>query len=129
MCHLIFLAPILTLPIFWLLPFSLALPIWLTVTATTGLVLWPVVRALGRPQAAGREAMIGIKGQALTDLNPEGLVCCLGEVWRASAEEPIVQGEQVQVLAVHRLRVRVGRQGPRAVQACPLHRRNSVPAD
>jgi membrane protein implicated in regulation of membrane protease activity len=122
MCHLIFLAPILTLPLFWLLPLSLALPIWLTATATTGLIMWPVVRALARPQAAGREAMVGIRGKALTDLNPEGLVRCLGEVWSASAEEPIAQGEQVRVLSVHRLRIRVGRQAPQAVQACPLHR-------
>jgi membrane-bound ClpP family serine protease len=129
MCHLIFLAPILMLPIFWFLPLSLALPIWLSVTAATGLIMWPVVQALGRPQVAGREAMVGIRGVALSDLNPGGLVRCLGEVWRASAEEPIAQGEQVWVLSVHHLRVRVGRQVPKAVLACRVRRRESVPAD
>ncbi len=112
MCHLIFLAPILAVPIFWLLPPSQALPIWLAVVAGTGLILWPVIRALRQPQAAGQEGMVGVRGKALTTLNPHGLVRCLGEVWGATAAEPIDSGEQVQILAVDRLRVRVGRYAP-----------------
>ena len=50
MCHLVFLAPILSLPVFWLLPASLALPIYLTVVGMTALVLWPVVGAMRQPR-------------------------------------------------------------------------------
>jgi membrane-bound ClpP family serine protease len=124
MCHLIFLAPVLTLPIFWFLPLSEALPIWLAVVAGTALILWPVIRALRKPQAAGREGMVGVRGKALTALNPNGLVRCLGEVWSATAAEPIDPGEPVQILAVDRLRVRVERYAPQrrtAAGECPLH--------
>lgn len=124
MCHLIFLAPILALPVFWLLPLSEPLPIWLVVAAGMALILWPVVRALRQPQAAGREGMLGVRGKALTPLNPHGLVRCLGEVWSATAVEPIDSGEAVQILAVDRLRVRVERYAPQrrtAPGGCPLH--------
>lgn len=112
MCHLVFLAPILALPVFWLLPFSLALPIYLGVVGMTGLVLWPAVIAMRRPQVTGREGMIGARGQALTALNPNGLVRCQGEVWAATAQEPVPDGERVWVLGVDRLRLTVGRQAP-----------------
>lgn len=110
-CHLIFLAPILALPVFWLLPISLALPLYGTVVGLTALVTWPVVTAMRRPAVTGAEGMLGAKGEALTDLNPHGLIRCQGEVWSATADEPIAGGERVRVLATHRLHARVTRLG------------------
>ncbi len=121
MCHLIFLAPILALPVFWLLPLSLALPIYLGVVGMTGLVLWPVVGAMRQPLRNGVEGMIGARGEALTDLNPDGLVRCQGEMWEATAEEPIPGGERVWVLDVNRLHLTVGRQAPSSAATCPAH--------
>ena len=112
MCHLIFLAPILALPVFWLLPFSLALPIYLGVVGLTGLILWPVVTAMRRPQLTGRESMVGARGEALTELNPHGVIRCQGEVWSAAADGLIPIGERVRVVAVDGLRARVVRQAP-----------------
>lgn len=109
MCHLIFLAPILALPVFWLLPFSLALPIYLGVVGLTGLILWPVVAAMRRPQLTGREGMVGVRGEALTELNPLGVIRCQGEVWSATADQFIAPGEGVRVVAVERLNARVVR--------------------
>ena len=107
MCHLIFLAPILALPVFWLLPLSLALPIYLAVVGATALVLWPVVRAMRRPLLNGAEGMIGARGEVLTALSPTGLVRCQGEVWSATADEAVAPGERVWVTDVYRLKVRV----------------------
>jgi membrane-bound ClpP family serine protease len=109
MCHLIFLAPVLALPIFWLLPFSLALPIYLGVVGMTGLILWPVVTAMRRPQLTGAEGMIGARGETLTELSPHGLIRCQGEVWSATADQLILGGHPVRVVAVDRLRLRVMR--------------------
>jgi membrane-bound ClpP family serine protease len=121
MCHLIFLAPVLALPVFWLLPFSQALPIYLGVVALTALITWPVIGPLRRSPVTGREGMIGVRGEAITALNPRGLVRCHGEVWEATAEESIPGGERVWVLGIHRLLLTVGRHAPRATACCSRH--------
>ncbi|HWT78320.1 MAG TPA: NfeD family protein, partial [Candidatus Methylomirabilis sp.] len=112
-CHLILFAPVLALPLFWLLPLPLALPIYGVVVGLTALIAWPVVTAMRRPTVTGSEGMRGAKGEALTELNPHGLIRCRGEVWSATANEPIPAGERVQVLAVDRLHARVVRQAAR----------------
>ncbi len=112
MCHLILFAPVLALPLFWLLPFSVALPAYGAVVALTALVAWPVVAAMRRPQLTGVEGMIGARGEAITELNPHGVIRYQGEVWSATAEEPIPGGERVRVLAVDRLQVHVARHVP-----------------
>jgi membrane-bound ClpP family serine protease len=108
-CHLIFLAPVLALPLFWLLPLSLALPLYGVVVGLTALVTWPVVVAWRRPQITGAEGMVGARGEALTELSPHGLIRCHGEVWSATANEPIAGGERVRVVALDRLHARVVR--------------------
>ncbi len=112
MCHLLFLAPIAALPIFWLLPVSLAIPLYLAVLGTAGLLLWPGFGALRQPQRAGRVGMAGARGDAVTEINPRGLVQCQGEIWEAIAREQIPAGARVRVLGVDRLRLRVERPAP-----------------
>ena len=109
MCHLILFAPVLALPVFWLLPWNIALPIYGVVLVLTALVAWPVVGALRRPQLTGSEGMIGARAEAITELSPHGLVRCQGEVWSATADEPVAGGERVCVLAMDRLHLRVTR--------------------
>ena len=109
MCHIIFFAPVLALPIFWLAPLSVAAPIYGAVLVLTALVAWPVVTAMRQPQVTGSEGMIGARGEALTELNPHGLIRCQGEVWSATAEVRIPAGERVRVVAVDRLNVHVTR--------------------
>ncbi len=111
MCHLILFAPLLALPLFWLLPLNLALPIYGIVVGLTALIAWPAVVAMRRPSVTGQEGMMGARGEALTELNPHGLIRCQGEVWSATAEELIPAGERVRVVAVDRLHARVTRLG------------------
>ena len=123
MCHLIFMAPILALPVFWLLPLSVALPIYLGVVGMTGLILWPVVTAMRRPLLNGAEGMIGVRGEAVTALNPTGLVHCQGEVWSATADQAVAPGERVWITDVYRLKVRVTPHEPnrhRGRQRCSM---------
>jgi membrane protein implicated in regulation of membrane protease activity len=109
MCHLVFIAPALALPIFWLVPLSVAIPAYGAVLVLTALIAWPVVAAMRRPPLNGMEGMIGAKAEALTELNPHGLIRCQGEVWSATAEQLIPAGERVRVVAVERLHARVMR--------------------
>lgn len=112
MCHLIFLAPVLALPLFWVLPLSVAFPVYGAVLVVTALIAWPVVAAWRRPTVTGAEGMLGAKGEALTELNPHGLIRCHGEVWSATADERIPAGQRVRVVALDRLSARVARYVP-----------------
>ncbi len=66
-----------------------------------------VFQAQRRRAQTGAEGFVGQRGQAESDLDPEGWVIVQGERWRARAGEPIAAGEQVEVLSVEGLRLRV----------------------
>ena len=46
------------------------------------------------------EGMIGGVGDALQDFSEAGRVHAFGEIWQARSDEPIAQGDKVQVVAV-----------------------------
>lgn len=49
----------------------------------------------------GKEALIGAKGYATTDLKPKGEVRVLGEFWQAIAKDgPIANGSAVEVICL-----------------------------
>ena len=71
-----------------------------------------VTPALGLRQAAGREAMIGARGEAVNELNPIGMVRVAGELWQAqSTQDNIAAGATVEVIEVRRLTLLVRRVG------------------
>jgi membrane-bound serine protease (ClpP class) len=59
------------------------------------------------PPQTGREAMIGVSGEAREQLAPRGMVFVQGALWEAESDEPISAGEQVVVDAVDGLTLRV----------------------
>ncbi len=59
------------------------------------------VRAQYSRVKTGKEALIGAKGIATTDLNPKGEVRVLGEFWQAIAKDsPIGNGHTVKVVCL-----------------------------
>lgn len=71
------------------------------------LVLVAVGRSFRRPQVSGSYELVGMVGTASTDLDREGTVFVRGEYWKARADQPIRQGERVEVEAVEGLSIRV----------------------
>lgn len=55
----------------------------------------------------GKEGLVGLIGEARSDLSPTGQVFVHGEYWNARSDEPIARGERVTVTAVDGLTVRV----------------------
>jgi membrane-bound serine protease (ClpP class) len=55
----------------------------------------------------GKEGMIGLKGEAKTDISAGGQVFVRGEYWNAWSDAPIQKGEQVTVEAVEGLKLKV----------------------
>jgi membrane-bound serine protease (ClpP class) len=93
---------------FW----SVLVPAVTALSLFMGLVLFAVGRSFRRPQIAGTGELLGMQGKAVTALAPEGKVFVRGEYWNVRAEEPVAEGERVEVTAVEGLELRVRRARP-----------------
>jgi membrane-bound serine protease (ClpP class) len=71
-----------------------------------------VVRAQRARPALGVEGMVGAVGVTRGRLAPDGTVVVHGEYWRAASDDPIDDGEAVEVTAVDGLRLLVRRTRP-----------------
>lgn len=66
--------------------------------------IWLAIRAAKKKVVSGREAMIGVEGEARTDLNFEGEILVQGEIWHAVSREPVERGGKVIVEAIEGLK-------------------------
>ncbi len=65
------------------------------------------VKARRRKPVTGIEGLKGETGVASTPVNSGGMVRVHGELWSAWSEEPVGQGEEIEVLQVEGLRLKV----------------------
>jgi membrane-bound serine protease (ClpP class) len=84
------------------------------VLAMSGIILFLVrlgVEAQRRRSSTGTSGMLDKSGRSLTAFAPGqvGRVAAHGEIWQAVADEPIAEGEAIQVVAVDGLTLRVRR--------------------
>jgi membrane-bound serine protease (ClpP class) len=82
-------------------------PVILAFAAFTIALVRLVIQAQRRRPQTGAEGLVGRRGEAETDLDPEGWVIVQGERWRASAAERVLPGEKVEVQSVEGLLLRV----------------------
>jgi membrane-bound serine protease (ClpP class) len=59
----------------------------------------------------GREGLLGLTGEAKTDIGEKGQVFVRGEFWNAWSDEPIAKGERITVTAVEGLKLKVKKHG------------------
>ncbi len=79
------------------------------------LCVWLAVRAKRRPVTTGLGAMVGLTGRVLRDVGgPDrpGKVVVHGEVWDATADQPLAAGDRIRVTGVEGRTVRVMRAEP-----------------
>jgi membrane-bound serine protease (ClpP class) len=74
-----------------------------------GIVIVSLGRSMLAAGTAGVDDIVGQVGTATTALDPEGKVYVRGEYWNVEAEEPVGEGESVEVVAVDGLHLRVRR--------------------
>jgi membrane-bound serine protease (ClpP class) len=88
------------------------LPVTLAVSAIILFLVRLAVQAQRAPSVTGDEGMIGEVGRALSSIEPGGVgrVQTRGEIWTATANEPITTGDGVRVLGVKGLLLTVGRE-------------------
>jgi membrane-bound serine protease (ClpP class) len=77
-------------------------PVVLSVSAVLLFLVQLAVRAQRIPSITGEEGMVGVVGRMLTGIEPggSGRVNTRGEIWTATAQEPIHAGDTVRVTAV-----------------------------
>lgn len=115
MCHLILLMPVLTLPIFWLMPPGLSIPIYAVIVVLTALLYRLIARSMGKQPLTGKEGLIGVVGEVVSRLgsatHAQYLVRSQGELWSASSPDVLQTGEMVSIAAVDGIRLVVRRNG------------------
>jgi len=65
------------------------------------------IKAHRRKPATGTEGLIGLEGEARSDIMNEGLVLVHGEIWQAWSDQEIKKGQKVVVDSVDRLKLKV----------------------
>lgn len=94
--------------------FKVKLPLWAMIAI--GLFLgsyifvriWVVLPSVRRRKITGAEGMIGIVGEVIESLTPSGIIRVDGEIWQAeSIEGDIAIGEEVEILTIYRLKLKV----------------------
>ena len=95
---------------FWHVSRALIVSMVVLISAVFVLLTVLGLGALRRPASVGREAVVGAKGVALTDLDPDGQVHVQGENWSAVLAEgaaPVRKGGKVIVKSVQGLTLEV----------------------
>ena len=99
------------------------LPVVGSLSALVLMLVGMAVKAQRTRPATGVEGMIGEAGRALTSIEPGGVgrVQAHGELWTATAAEPVAAGQSVTVTAVTGLLLTVTPEIPRPAQTEGLH--------
>jgi len=109
MCHIVLSSPILALPLFFLLPFRMALPAYLAVLFGTGFIYFKIIAAMKSKVKTGMEGMTDGEAVVMEDIDPEGKVRFGNEIWAATAEgKKFFKGQMVKIYGFQGLRVIVG---------------------
>lgn len=92
---------------------QVSLPVVVTGTAVTvAFFLWVIgsgVRALGRSVQTGIKGMVGRHGVVVERIDGTGVVRLVDEIWKATADEPIEIGAEIEVVEMRGLQVTVKR--------------------
>jgi membrane-bound serine protease (ClpP class) len=90
------------------LSLKILIPIILTFVLIFFYLGYYVLRAQQHKNKTGIEGMIGLIGEAKTEINPHGgQVFIRGELWKAVSQEIIIPGAKVEVIDVEGLMLQV----------------------
>ena len=107
--------PIVTLPIFWLMPIGYAVPIYIFIALVSAFLYWLIMRAMRQPVRDGFRSLIGTEVEVVSKLSAGNhakyLVRSQGELWSANSPDVLQTGETVSVEAVDGIRLVVRRNG------------------
>ena len=97
MHHLLLLLPVFALVLFYLLPWPLALTLYLPILIGSLFAYGKAIQAQRLPRTTGEESMVGKRAVAIR--SGEGMVEIMfqGEIWHALSSEPLQEGQEVVI--------------------------------
>jgi membrane-bound serine protease (ClpP class) len=107
MHHLLLFIPIVALVLFLLLPWWLALPLYLPILVSSLVGYWKALQTLGQAPVTGETAMIGGHAKVVSVKTGEVNVEYQGEIWRAVCPHRLLRGQDVIIEAVDGLTLKV----------------------
>lgn len=108
MCHLLLLLPLLVLPVFWLSPASIAVPVYAAAALVSGIVYWYALKSARMPKLNGAEAMLGARGRVVNCRERYVTLFFHGELWSAeTGGDTLALGDEAVVVGIEGLRLRV----------------------
>jgi membrane protein implicated in regulation of membrane protease activity len=98
------LLPLIALPIFWILPLSQALPIYLCLVALSAVTFRVMRKTMKLPAKTGAEYLVGKEARVVSKSGPayelQYLVRLDGELWSARSNDVLEPGERVIITAI-----------------------------
>jgi membrane-bound serine protease (ClpP class) len=110
-CHLVLLLPVAALPVFWLVPLSIATPVYALVLVFSGWVYWLAIRAMRRPVISGAETLVHTTGEVIGKTDGLYQVRAGSEIWYAGSSDELQPGDCVEVTGLEAMRLKVSRIG------------------
>ena len=89
------------------IPLSITIPLVLLIGVFVFLIHIKVIPSFHWKQVTGREGMIGLQGEVVESLTPTGTVIVKGERWKAKSVDNVEIGENVEVVGIEGLTLRV----------------------
>lgn len=113
MCHLLLFLPVLMLPVLWLWPASVAVPVYTLAALVAGVLYWYALKSARMPKLNGAEGMLGARGRVIDRSERYVKLFFHGELWSADADgEPLAVGDEAVVVGIEGLRLRVRKATP-----------------
>jgi membrane protein implicated in regulation of membrane protease activity len=100
MMALIMALPVLGLVLFYILPFKMALPLYLLLLFISGLIYYGMFTVMGKKRKVltGFEEMMGQEALVVEDVSPVGKVQIYNEIWTARARrKAFLKGDKVRI--------------------------------
>ena len=98
MCHIILGMPLISLILFYYLPFRMAIAIYLPVLFLSLLIYYKIRKAMESVPKGGMEEMMGKEGDIIESLTPEGRIRVKNEIWYARSTVPVMAGERGRIV-------------------------------
>lgn len=112
MCHLLLLLPVLALPLFWVLPLGIALPLYAAAAGISLAVYAVALKAWKTPVVNGTQVLLGVTGHVVRVGERDVTLWVGSELWSADVDgEPLALGDEAVVVAFDRLRLTARKAG------------------
>jgi membrane protein implicated in regulation of membrane protease activity len=109
MCHLILALPFLGLMVFWLWPLSVAAPVYAAIFLLSLLMYYLILQAMRRPVVTGAEEILQEIGRVIEVKKKKARIRVHSEIWNAVSTDRLRAGDQVEIMGVDGLVLRVRR--------------------